>query len=96
MYVRQMIGFFKKAGADHRIGPHHVALYMSLYQQWCMNNGKTPMNIEHLNLRQVAKIGRTTYHKCMRELHMYGYIWYAPSYSPVLGSFVSLIELEEN
>lgn len=94
MYLRQLIGFFIKASGDHRIGPHHVALYMALFQQWCIRNGENPVPAEQVQLRQVAKIGRTTYHKCMRELETYGYIKYVPSYSPVLGSLVYLVELD--
>ncbi len=41
----------------------------------------------------LAKIERTTYHKCMKELEAYGYIEYVRSYSPVLGSLVYLKEL---
>lgn len=93
MYLRQLIGFFIRSSSDHRMGPHHVALYMALFQQWCINNGKSPIAVTQVQLRQVAKIGRTTYHKCMRELEAYGYIRYVPSYSPVLGSLVYLEEM---
>lgn len=93
MYLRQLIGFFIRASGDHRVGPHHVALYMTLYQQWCINNGKSPFPVTQTQLRQTAKIGRTTYHKCMRDLEAYGYIQYVRSYSPVLGSLVYLEEL---
>lgn len=94
MYLRQLIGFFIKASSDHLVGPHHVSLYMALFQQWCIHNGKSPIPVTQAHLRQVAKIGRTTYHKCMRELETYGYIKYVPSYSPALGSLVYLVELD--
>lgn len=94
MYLRQLIGFFIRSAGDHRMGPHHVALYMALFQQWCVNNGRNPFTVTQQHLRIVAKIGRTTYHKCMRELDAYGYIRYSPSYSPVLGSLVHLMEMD--
>jgi hypothetical protein len=94
MYLRQLIGFFIQSSADHRMGPHHLSLYMALFQQWCIQEGKNPFCVTQAGLRQVAKIGRTTYHKCMRELAAYGYIQYTPSYSPVLGSLVKLVELD--
>src|SRR5689334_14591739 len=34
-----------------------------------------------------------TYHKCMRELHDLGYIIYNPSYHPILGSAITLVDL---
>jgi len=92
MYLKQMIGFFIKASSDHRIGPQHVAIYMALFQQWCVNECNNPISISKNNLMEIAKIRRTTYHKCMKELHEYGYIKYLPSYHPVLGSVVHLLE----
>lgn len=92
MYLRQMISFFIKASSDHRIGPLHVAIYMALFQQWCIS-GENPVSVSMLQVAQVAKVGRTTYHKCIRELNEYGYIQYTPSYSPSLKSMVLLVEL---
>lgn len=94
MYLRQLIGFLMRASGDHRVGPHHVALYMALFQEWCIHGGRSPIPVKQAHLRQVAKIGRTTYHKCMKELEAYGYIKYLRSYSPVLGSLVYLEELD--
>ncbi|HMR82944.1 MAG TPA: hypothetical protein PKE30_07425 [Niabella sp.] len=94
MYLKQLIGFFIRASRDHRIGPHHVALYVAIFQQWCIQNGKSPVSVTQSRLREVAKIGRTTYYKCINELEAYGYIKYVRSYSPVLGSIVYLVELD--
>ena len=95
MYLRQLIGFFIRASGDHRMGPHHLALYMALFQVWCIQEGKNPFCTTQVQLRKVAKLGRTTYHKCIRELAAYGYIHYTPSYSPMLGSLVKLVELDK-
>lgn len=94
MYLKQLNSFLVKAERDYRIGPHHISLYVALFQQWCINDGKNPVSITQIQLKQIAKIGRTTYHKCMRELASYGFIKYVPSYSSVLGSLVYLGELE--
>lgn len=94
MYLRQLIGFLIRASGDHRMGPHHLALYMALFQTWCIQEGQNPFGVTQANLRAVSKLGRTTYHKCIHELAEYGYIEYTPSYSPVLGSLVKLVELD--
>ncbi len=40
---------------------------------------------------EVAKIsGLATYHKCIKDLHDYGYIQYEPSYNPAVSSQVYL------
>ena len=45
------------------------------------------------NLMKQAKISAMgTYHKCMRDLKEAGYIRYIPSYNPVLGSLIYLIQ----
>lgn len=93
MYLRQLIDFLIRASCDPRTGPHHVALYVAIFQQWCLNNGKNPVPITQARLREVAKIGRTTYYRCMRDLEEYGFIKYVRSYSPVLGSLVYLEEM---
>ncbi|MCH5597925.1 hypothetical protein [Niabella ginsengisoli] len=91
--MKQLIGFLIRASGDHRIGPHHVVIYTALFQQWCMNNAQNPIQVTQTRIREVAKVGRTTYHKCMRELEDYGYIKYIRSHSPVLGSLVYLVEM---
>lgn len=91
MYLRQLVGFLIRASGDHRVGPHHAELNSTLpalVYQW----GKSPVAIIPVQLRQVAKIGRTTYHKCMRQFETYRYIKYIASYSPVMGSLVYLEE----
>lgn len=94
MYLRQMIDFLIRASCDPRMGPHHIAIYIALFQSWCLNNGRNPIPVTQVRLREIAKVGRTTYHKCMRELEEYGYIKYVRSYSPVLGSLVYLEEMD--
>ncbi len=90
MYLKQMMDFFVRAQGDHRMGPLHVALYMAVFQEWCIVEGKSPVQVTQARLREVAKVGRTTYHKCMRELQTYGYIKYIPSMSAVVGHLVYL------
>lgn len=94
MFLRQLIGFLIRASCDPRIGPYHIAIYIALFQSWCLNNGRNPIPVTQACWRDIAKVGRTTYHKCMRELEDNGYIRYVRSYSPVLGSLVYLEEMD--
>ena len=44
---------------------------------------------------KVSKISsKATYHKCMKELHNFGYLKYMPSYNPYKGSLVYLFNFE--
>lgn len=94
MYLKQLIGFFVRASGDHRIGPHHVAVYMAIFQEWCIQECANPITVFKEQVSKVSKVGKTTYYKCMQELHEYGYIEYTPSYSPFLGSLVRLVEMD--
>lgn len=54
-----------------------------------------PVSIYSKELMRQAKIsGMATYLKCMRDLNELGYIRYIPSYNPVLGSLVYLLNCE--
>lgn len=88
MYLPALTGFFAASGQDERISPLHICVYMALFEYWNQNNFQNPVSVTRQRVMQAAKIRRTTYHKCMKELHEYGYIQYVPSYHPVLGSLV--------
>lgn len=45
-------------------------------------------------MRQAKISGMATYHKCMRDLNELGYIRYIPSYNPILGSLVYVLNSE--
>lgn len=93
MDLRQLIRFVTVAGDDYRIGPHHLSIYLALFNQWCVERNN-PIMVNRHQVSRMAKVGRSTYHRCMHELHEFGYIRYTPSYSAVLGSLVRLMELE--
>jgi hypothetical protein len=92
MFLRQLIRFVTVASDDHRIGPQHLSIYLALFCQWCLE-GNNPIVVNRLEVSRMAKVGRSTYHRCMHELHEFGYIRYTPSYSAVLGSLVQLVDL---
>lgn len=88
MYVPQLTRFFFHIEKDQRINNNHICLYMALFQQWNLNNFSNPVSITRKDILKTAKITRTTYHRCMKELNDFGYIRYVPSYHPILGSLV--------
>ncbi|MBN8856262.1 MAG: hypothetical protein BGO55_08865 [Sphingobacteriales bacterium 50-39] len=91
MYTEKILGFFAASQNDFRINAIHIALYLALFQLWYKNNGRDPVSFSKQELMKAAKInGRATYHRCIRELHEYGYISYVPSHHPVLGSIAFL------
>ena len=89
MYVPQLSAFYCSIMADSRINARHISLYMALFECWNKNNFQSPVSIKRHDIMQAAKIsGFATYHKCMKELHEYGYIKYIPSFDPGIKSKV--------
>jgi hypothetical protein len=71
--------FCQKAASDARLGPCHISLYVSLFQQWVANHFPSPMPVLKTDLMKLSKLnGNSTYYKVIRELHEFGYIQYFP------------------
>lgn len=83
--------FFAASSEDGRMGPTHVSLYMALLHLWTEGGSRNPIVITRERVMKAARVrARGTYHRCMRELHGYGYIRYLPSSHPSSGSTVYL------
>jgi AraC-like DNA-binding protein len=88
----QVSSFISRAASDHRMKPHHMALYMALCHSWIMNRFQQHYNVSRRQLKKLSRIqSNSTYHKTISELTSMGYINYRPSYHPKQGSKVSLI-----
>ena len=86
-----LTGFYEAIADDGRIGVTHISLYMALLQQWNINGGINPVNIDRSSIMKAAKINaRYTYNKCINNLQEFGYITYLPSSNPVVCSVVYL------
>ena len=87
--LNQLKRFLDEASKNPRIGASHVSIYMSLFHCWLYNDCKEPFWVNRRGIMANAKIsGVATYHKCIRDLHEYGYIQYIPSYHPLCQSEV--------
>ncbi len=86
-----LTGFYAAIAADTRIGASHISIYMALLQQWNLNGGKNPVQIERTTIMKAAKINaRHTYNKCINNLQEFGYITYLPSSNQFTNSSVYL------
>lgn len=85
--------FYRKAVADSRISPTHISLYFAL-QNEAGHTLSIPFYLQRTIVMQKAKIcSPVTLNRCLKELHLYGYIDYRPSYTPGR-SMVGLIPLD--
>ena len=83
--------FYETAANDAQLSATHISLYFALYHQWTINKYISPFQIKREIIMQAAKISsRQTFNKCMRLLHIAGYIKYIPSYNPDVCSMVCI------
>lgn len=94
-YISHLTGFFRRVSRDYRLKPTHISLYMALFQQWNLHRFRNPISIAREEVMATARLrSRVTYHKCLRELHAWGYLHYLPSYNHYRGSLVSLLDFD--
>lgn len=56
---------------------------MAIYDNWRQHNFTCPIPITRKELMLKSKIkSKATYHKCISNLHLWGYLQYLPSYNP--------------
>jgi hypothetical protein len=85
--------FLAMAQEDPRMATAHISLFILLWKHWRESGRLEPtLTIFSSQLRPFSKISSpSTYHKTIRELHQYGYIFYQPSFNRYKGSYVQLI-----
>lgn len=95
-YIRHLNLWFEVIAANHEAKPTHIALYVALFQLWNTHRFSDDFCINRHEMTQLSKLGsNTTYSKCMRDLHRWGWIRYTPSNSKYGVSKVSLYRWTE-
>jgi len=75
----------------------HRMLYMALFNCWNSAFFRNPISINRQEMMLYAGIGSTnTYHKCLTDLHTWGYIRYEPSRNRMLGSKVFMVRFDKD
>lgn len=93
-YIKHMNKVFEVFYMDDRLTCPHITMYLALFHVWNENRFSNPITLDRKQIMKAAKIGSlTTYTKCLRELHDWGYIEYVPSFNPGIGSRVNLYTL---
>jgi hypothetical protein len=78
---KPIAGFFEAIRKDRRISITHIGLYAALVQYWQEHDFVNPMEAYSYEIMELAKLSAsTTYHRCIRDLHAYGYVHYEPSF----------------
>ena len=87
--------FFRHTKRDTRLNANHISLYLALFQYWNVNRFQNPFQISREEIMAICGIGsKNTYHKCLKELHQYGYIYYRASLSKFQKSSIQIVRLD--
>ncbi|WP_367769136.1 transcriptional regulator [Flavobacterium sp. WC2421] len=82
-YIKHLTGFFNKISYETNLNPTHISLYLALFQCWNVNRFKNPTGISREEIMKASKINsKATYHKCMKELELLGFMVYNPTFNP--------------
>src|SRR5688572_9758417 len=91
--LKQLSDLINRVELDERLKPIHMSLYMALCNCWIKSHFKTSYNVSRRHLMGASRIQSTaTYHRIINDLQNFGYVRYKPSYHPVRGSQVSLLQ----
>lgn len=87
-HLNKILNLFVK---DLNLNPTHISLYMALFREWNSNHFSQEFIVKRKLIMDAAKIGsKTTYHRCINDLHNSRYIIYDPSNNPHKGTVVQM------
>ena len=95
-YIRHLSAFFfRHTKRDTWLNANHISLYLALFQYWNLNRFQNPFPISRVEVMAISGIGsKNTYHKCLKELHQFGYIYYRASLSKFQKSNIHIVKLD--
>ena len=92
MSILHLSVFYQVIRNDNRITTAHISVFMALFERWSKRGFEGPVAFKRQELMESAKIsGLATYHKCIRDLEVFGYIRYLPSFNPAKCSQVYIL-----
>lgn len=95
-YIKHLTGFFNKINYEPNLNPTHISLYLALFQCWNVNRFKNPTGISREEIMKASKINsKATYHKCMKELELLGFMIYNPTFNPHSCSNIIMVNFSE-
>ncbi len=94
-YILHLNGALRKFSEDENISSSHRSLYLAFFELWNQKHFPETFMVNRKQVMALAKMrSRTTYHKLLRELKMWGYLQYRPSTNPQIGTQVELFRFD--
>lgn len=96
-YIRHLNDFYSTLQENADLHANHISLYHALFRIWNKREFENPIQIKKEEVLRLCRIGsKSTYTKCLRELHELNYIIYKPSKAPFIPSAVTMLPLARN
>lgn len=96
-YIKHLTGFFNKINNETNLNPTHISLYLALFQCWNVNRFRNPTGISREEIMKASKINsKATYHKCMKELELLGFMEYNPTFNPHSCSNIIMVNFSDD
>jgi len=96
-FIRHQNDFYLAIDADSRLHANHISLYLALFRIWNERRFENPIQVKKEEVLRWCRIGsKSTYVKCLRELHDFNYIIYKPSKAPFIPSAITMLPLARN
>lgn len=94
-YVRHLNHWFELIIANQEVRPTHITLYFVLFQLWNTSRFADSFSINRHEMINLSKLGsKSTYSRCMSDLHQWGWIQYKPSTNKYGVSTISMFKWE--
>jgi hypothetical protein len=89
---QQITNLLKSIQNRKGLSPFHISLYTAMLSSWKEQAYKTPFRITRKELMILSGIRSfATYHKCLKELINWHYIYYEPSFDKNTASKITLL-----
>ncbi|MDT0688729.1 hypothetical protein RM549_02980 [Salegentibacter sp. F188] len=94
-YISHLNRVLRKFSDDDKISSSHRSLYLAFFELWNQQHFPKTLMVNSKKVMSLAKIrSRTTYHKLLQELKMWGYLQYHPSNNPEIGSLIEMFRFD--
>lgn len=92
--IDQVGDFLLRITSDVKLSASHISICTALCSAWIENGLKNPFRISRKKVMTAAKIKSTsTYHRILKDLTVFDYLNYTPSFHPVNGSKVFILDI---
>jgi hypothetical protein len=93
-YINHLSRFYARLNKETRLNANHISLYLALFQCWNSYRFQNPFPLWRQWVMKVSGIGaKSTYGKCIRDLHRFGYIIYSQALHRFHYPKVSIVHL---